>query len=142
MKSLKDHPHLQQCNPMTCVSGNMMKVNRIVANVFRKHLRPFGITDSQLSTMFIITKAEEVNQHKLSQFLFMEKSTVNRNISRLIANGYIKKDARMFLHTTRKGKDFLERIIPSWNKAMMEINSILGEDGTQAVDLLTKKLTA
>jgi len=104
-------------------------------------LKPFGITDSQLSILFVVTKAKAVNQKKLSDMLFLEKSTVNRNIIRLIDNQYIAMDSSLFLNTTEKGKQFLEKVLPHWNIAMNEIQGILGKEGTEAVSMITHKLT-
>jgi len=89
----------------------------------------------------VVTKANSVNQKKISEILFLEKSTVNRNIARLIEREYISFHNNLFLHTTEKGKQFLEEIIPHWDLAMQEISSILGEDGTKAVSLISNKLT-
>jgi len=135
------YPNIEKCNPSVCISGNMMKCNRIVANVFRKHLKPFSITDSQLSILFVVTKGKAVNQKKISEILFLEKSTVNRNISRLIDSQYIAFDSNLFLNTTQKGKQFLEKVLPHWDMAMKEIRNILGEEGIEAVALIANKLT-
>jgi len=133
------YPKLDNCNPTTCISGNMMKCNRIIANIFRKHLKPFEITDSQLSMLFVITKAQEVTQQKLASLLFMEKSTVNRNIVRLIDKKYVAMDGRM-LHTTEGGKKFLEIVIPHWELAMNETKNILKGEGADALNILLSKL--
>jgi len=118
-----------------------MKCNRIIANILRKHLKPFGITDSQLSILLVVTKVKRVNQKMISELLFMEKSTVNRNITRLIENQYISIDHNFFLSTTEKGKQFLEKILPHWEIAMHEIRGTLGKDGLQAIALIANKLT-
>ena len=127
---------------MTCISSKIRKCNRIVANVFRQYLNPMGITDSQLSVLFITTKGQMINQARLSQMLYLDKSTVNRNIERLVQNGYIAFDDQKYLFTTSKGKDFLEKIIPQWDKAMEEIREILDDEGELALNVLFKKLTA
>ena len=118
-----------------------MKCQRIIANIFRKYLKPFEITDSQMSILFTVTKAKEVNQKMLADRLYMEKSTVNRNIIRLIKREYIVMDDQMILHTTAQGKEFLEQIIPHWEMAMQESREVLGQEGLQAVSLLTEKLS-
>ncbi len=120
----------------------MMQCNRIVANVFRKYLQPLGITDSQLSILFVVTKGKSVNQKKLSDFLYLDKSTVNRNITRLFKEGYIYREETKFLHTTKKGKQFLEKVVPQWDLAMEEIREILGKEGEYALLLLKNKLSA
>ena len=141
MSVASKYTNIDNCNPSTCISGNMMKCKRIIANIFRKHLRPFGITDSQLSILFVITKGSAVNQKRISEKLHMEKSTVNRNLNRLIHNDYISTDEDSFLFTTEKGKEFLDGIIPHWHNAMAEVREILEQDGENAINLILGKLS-
>ncbi|WP_190810374.1 MarR family winged helix-turn-helix transcriptional regulator [Flagellimonas sp. S3867] len=141
MSSDSKYPNIDQCNPSACISGNIMKCKRIIANIFRKHLRPFGITDSQLSILFVITKANSVNQKRISEKLHMEKSTVNRNLTRLIEKEYISTDDESVLFTTENGKEFLEGVLPHWNNAMAEVRGILEKDGENAINLILNKLS-
>ncbi|MEE9430957.1 MAG: MarR family winged helix-turn-helix transcriptional regulator [Melioribacteraceae bacterium] len=126
-------------NPLSCYSNKMMRCNRIIANIFRKHLKDFGITDSQLSILFYVTKSKEVNQKNICDFLVSEKSTTNRNINRLLDKGYLSID-KHYLITTENGKELLERIIPSWENAMEEVNEIIGKDGEDALNKIHSKL--
>lgn len=71
----------------------------------------------------------------------MEKSTVNRNLTRLIENDYISVDEDSFLFTTDKGKEFLEGVLPHWNNAMAEVRGILEQDGENAINLILAKLS-
>lgn len=118
----------------------MMQCNRIVANVFRKHLKQFDITDSQLSILFIVTKAKAVNQKRIADALYLEKSTVNRNLKRLIDKGYITYIEGNQLRITDQGLQFLEQVIPHWDQAMEEIRAILNPDGETALNLIAFKL--
>ncbi len=135
------YSNIENCNPSTCISGNIMKCKRIIANIFRKHLRPFGITDSQLSILFVVTKGNSVNQKRISEKLHMEKSTVNRNLIRLIEKQFISTDENALLFTTKKGKEFLEGVLPHWNNAMSEVRGILEKDGENAINLILTKLS-
>ena len=138
---MKQFPNVDSCNPRVCISSKITKCNRIVSRVFRKHLKPFGITNSQLSTLFIITKAEQPSQRLLSDMLYMDKSTVNRNLNRLVDNGYVVKQNLHELRTTVKGKALLETVIPHWENAMKEIRALLENDGEVALNMLLQKLT-
>lgn len=141
MDNTNQFPNLESCSPSSCISGQIMKCNRIVANVFRKYLSPFNITDSQLSMLFVISKINEVTQKRISEILYLEKSTVNRNLKRLKENHYITFDQKVFISITNEGKVFLEQLIPEWDLAMKEIREIIGEEGESALNLLTKQLT-
>lgn len=117
-----------------------MRCNRIIANIFRKHLQESGITDSQLSILFYLSKSKNVTQKEISQFLIMEKSTVNRNIKRLLNKEYINSNIHSALNTTSKGNEALENIIPLWNKAMYEAEKALGKEGLSSLNIMQSKL--
>jgi len=112
----------------------------MIANLFRKHLKPYNITNSQLSILFVISKGVKVSQKKISDYLHLEKSTVNRNLDRLFEKKYIfyKKDA--FLNLTPKGKAFLNKTIPRWEAAMEEVEALLHENGVDALNLVMDQL--
>lgn len=133
------YPNIEKVNPLSCYSNKMMMCNRIIANIFRKHLSEFGITDSQLSILFFVTKTKNVNQKGISDFLVSEKSTINRNIKRLIDKEFIAVD-QYTIRTTEKGKKLLEKIIPNWETAMKEVYDKIGRDGEVALSKIHNKL--
>tara|TARA_R110000868_G_scaffold185617_3_gene427613 strand:+ start:454 stop:870 length:417 start_codon:yes stop_codon:yes gene_type:complete len=127
-------------DPKECISGKMMRLNRVTANVFRKYLSPFGITDSQLTILFILSKKSGLNQKQLSDLTVLEKSTLNRNLNRLIGSELISKADFPLIKITIKGKTLVNAILPEWKKAMNEIERMLESDGKNALDTLMKKL--
>jgi len=133
--------NIENFNPRECISGKVMRISRITANIFRKHLAPFGITNSQLTLLFVLTKAGGLTQKQLSDFIFLEKSSVNRNLNRLIGKNYVSKINFPTIEITIKGKQFVELIIPEWEKAMEEIRMMIGDDGETAISELLNKLT-
>lgn len=135
-------PNIQSCSPQHCISGKMMKCNRIILQVFRKHIGRFGITNSQLSILFVTAKKETVTQRFLSEMLFLEKSTVSRNIRRLLKDGHISKDSKQQITMTYEGKILLEKVIPEWEKAMAEAKEVLKNEGEEALNLIFTNLTA
>lgn len=135
------HPNLDSCDPRLCISSRILKCNRIISSVFRKHLLQYGITNSQLSILFILAKRGETGQQELSNILYLEKSTVSRNMRRLIENGYLVRKSTRSIFITEKGKDFLEEVVPAWDRAMEEARTLLGEEGDEALTFLLTQLT-
>jgi len=127
-------------DPKECISGKMMRLNRVTANIFRKYLSPFGITDSQLTILFILSKKSGLNQKQLSDLTVLEKSTLNRNLNRLIGSELVSKADFPLIKITIKGKTLVNAILPEWKKAMNEIERMLESDGKNALDTLIKKL--
>ncbi len=50
-----------------------MRLNRATAYVFRKYLKPFNITDNQLSILFVLTYIDGLTQKQLSNITQLEK---------------------------------------------------------------------
>jgi len=136
-----EFPILNACNPSICFSGRMMRMDRIVSKIFRKHLASFGLTNSQLSILFITSKKGIVTQQELADMLYLEKSSISRNMKRLLEAEFIKKIDTRQLEMTLKGKQLLEQLIPKWEDAMIEVNDILGDDGRSAFNTLYTKIT-
>ncbi len=118
-----------------------MRLNRLTANIFRRHLSPFNITDSQLTLLFILSKKERCNQKEISEIAKLEKSSLNRNLTRLIEKGFITKKDFPLLQLTHSGKVLVEKIIPEWQKAMTEIKELISEEGLNGINIALEKIS-
>lgn len=118
----------------------MNRINRLTGNIFRRHLKNFDVTSSQLTLLFVLFKQGGLTQKQLSGILFMEKSSINRNLKRLFQKGYITKNNFPDIDITQDGKILLDEVVPSWQSAMQEIREVLQQDGEAAVDTLLSKL--
>ncbi|RMB56040.1 MarR family transcriptional regulator [Dokdonia sinensis] len=123
-----------------CISNKVMQLNRIIANIFRKYLKPFGITDSQLSILFVLAKKSDLNQKKLSELVVLEKSSLNRNLSRLENANLISKNDFPYINITDNGRDLVLRITPEWKKAMVESEKLLQNDGKIALEVIMNNI--
>lgn len=118
----------------------MRRLERATSSIFRKHLLPFDITESQLSVLFVLSKNDGLTQKQLSEFALLEKSTISRNLARLIKKDFITRQNFPLIQLTEKGKAFVESVIPAWETAMQEIKEILSADGENALNLLLNKI--
>jgi len=134
-------PLLEKCKPKNCIVSKTMKINRLMNQLFRKHLSGIDITLSQLSMMFLISKSEQLAQHRIGEILFLEKSTVTRNLKRLIEGGFVSKKKDKKIHVTLKGKKLVEKTIPKWEAAMQEAQDKIKKEGKEALHLLLDKLS-
>ena len=133
------YPALASCQPNQCIGARIGRANRILSNLYRKHIASYGITNSQMTLLFVISKKGETTQNAICEMLYLEKSTVSRNLKLLLTEDLIKKEGRTLL-ATEKGMTLLEKMIPAWDKAMKEARTILGEEGEEAVGLLMGRL--
>lgn len=118
----------------------MNRINRLTGNIFRKHLKNFDLTSSQLTLLFVLYKRDGLTQKELTEILFMEKSSVNRTLKRLFEKDYATKNNFPIIEITEHGKLLLENVVPSWQAAMEEIREALQQDGEAAVDTILSKL--
>lgn len=133
--------NIDSCNPSQCISRKMNRLNRITANIFRKYLQPFNITDSQLTVLFILAKKGGLSQKSLCEITNHEKSSINRNLKRMIDNDIVTREDFPIIKITAKGKTQLNNIIPHWEKAMAEIRAVISNDGEDALNLLMNKFS-
>ncbi len=140
MSNKSTYPNIETLQPQYCIAGKMMRCNRLVSQIFRKYLLPFNITTSQLTILFIAAKKGTITQTFLSEVLYLEKSTVSRNMRRLLEQNYLVKATKKEINITTKGKKLLEQIIPEWEKAMTEIRTSLKQEGEEALNLVLGNL--
>jgi len=132
---------VESCDPRQCIALKIMKSHRIINSIFRKHFKPFGLTNSQMSMLFILSKRGKTTQTVLSNDLCLEKSTISRNLQRLFKDGAVSRAAFPTIEITDKGLALLESIIPHWEKAMEESKMKLGEEGLDALNIVLTTLT-
>lgn len=136
-----NYTEIEKTDFSSCIAGKVGLISRLTSNIFRKHLAKHDITESQLSILFITSKMKEITQKQISEFYYLEKSTVSRNLKRLAERGYLEQKQLPKLVITESGLEFVTEVIPSWKKAMKEIEKALGENGVTAIDEVVTKLT-
>lgn len=132
--------NLESFNPHECLFGKISRINRITANIFRKHISPFGVSNSQASLLFIFAKFEGLTQKQLTDIAKLEKSSLHRNLKRLVDIDYVSRVDFPVIRITVKGKKLVNDIIPEWEKAMAEMRDLLGTE-EDAIASIHQKLT-
>ncbi len=122
-----------------CIAVRLRMINRAVSKLYDRALRPVGITVSQLNILVAISQFGQARQQDICLKLFMERSTVSRDVVRMQANGWINtntgEDARTSVMTvTAAGRRILEKAFPAWQAAQQRALAILGEEHVAALD--------
>lgn len=128
-------------NPRECIASKIQKSNRIINNIYRKHLKQLNISNSQVSILFVLSKKKTITQKELSELLYLEKSTVNRNIERLIKQDFLLQNQFKKIEITPHGLDMVKKLIPIWQNAMQEAEAKLGKSGLNSLNNLMQTLT-
>ncbi len=132
--------HLEHFNPAICISAKIMRINRITGNIIRKYIQTFWVINSQVSILFVISKRRALTQKELAAFTKLEKSSIHRNLKRLIDQAYLSRTDFPLIKITEKGLALVNDIVPEWEKAMTDIRALLADDGEQALNLIHSKL--
>ena len=130
-----------------CLANQSRLIARGVTGLYDETLRPLGLRVSQLAVLVAVEAAGPLSQGELGRALCMEKSTVSRNVDRLLANDWLASvpgaDGRSRqLEVTRKGKTLLRRAAPAWRQSQRRTRAILGEAHAAALGRIAAKLRA
>jgi len=125
-----------------CVGNKLRRLSRIVDNQFRSGLKDFNITENQMTLLFLLHAMGTVDQGVIGKKLFLERSSVSRNVNVLQRNGYVAKNTeyRPQISLTREGTALVGQLIPLWENIMDDIISEIGNDGVEMINDLEKKL--
>ncbi|MFT4986828.1 MAG: DNA-binding MarR family transcriptional regulator [Glaciecola sp.] len=126
-----------------CPLGSLTLLSRKIGKIFRCHMMKLNVTNSQVGIFMILFHKREVVQNKLSLMLDLDKSTISRDLVRMVDRGYLFKangKRSPIIGLTQKGEKLANEIYQEWEKGYAESVKILGEDGFAALRLLEKKL--
>lgn len=111
-----------------CLGSRLRSLSRKIDGIYRKYLGNSGVTENQLSIMMAVYKMGKVEQNIIAGFLNLEKSSLSRNLKRIIEAGYVLKDGpvnRPMIALSKPGREKVEDLVPRWEKAMDEIHEVL-----------------
>jgi len=127
-----------------CISTRVRQLSRIVTRVYDDALRPLGITASQFTLLTQLAQQDGITAVEIGHTLDIEKSTLSRNLKRLLALGHITMDPPAGrrgrgLHLTPKGESVIKQAYPVWLDAQSRTVSIMGSESRSTLDgLLTQ----
>lgn len=128
-----------------CIAARLRMINRAISKQYDRALRAHGIRVSQLNILVAVSQFGQARQQDICKALFMERSTVSRDVERMQANGWLDsatgEDARTsVLKVTLAGKKMLEKVAPSWHEVQQRAIAILGKDQIAALDRILSAL--
>lgn len=128
-----------------CVAVRVRLLNRLITNIYDSALKDLGIKLSQLNILVVIYLAGEVGYDDISKRLIMEKSTVSRNIDRMVKKGllevfYASGSNKKMLRVSPYGEELLENVYERWKVAQDKALSLFGKDFSEQLILTTNKI--
>lgn len=114
-----------------CACTRARTVARLVTKIYDDLLRPIDVKASQLSVLAAVDSLEAPSIAALSKALFMDRTTLSRNLGPLVSAGLVvlAEDGRSkTISMTVKGKNTIKAAYPLWQQAQKSLRQRLGED--------------
>ena len=130
-----------------CLPGRARLISRAVSRIYDDALRPHGITTAQMGILVAVTCLGKPRSSDVAKTLCLEKSTLSRNLDRMIDHGWLEivssADTRsQRLRATSKGARLVEKVAPAWQTAQRRARTLLGEKGAATLQRVGDKLIA
>ncbi|MGE3065165.1 MAG: MarR family winged helix-turn-helix transcriptional regulator [Hyphomicrobiaceae bacterium] len=125
----------------SCLATRVRQLSRIVTRVYDDALRPLGITASQFTLLTQLAQQDGITAVEIGHSLDIEKSTLSRNLKRLLALGHINMDPPAGrrgrgLHLTPKGQTVMQQAYPVWKDAQGKAVRVMGPESRNTLDNL------
>lgn len=122
-----------------CIATRVRQLSRIVTRVYDDALRPHKITASQFTLLTQLAQTDGITAAEIGLDLDIEKSTLSRNLKRLLALGHIEMDPPAGrrgrgLHLTPRGKAVIREAFPLWQEAQRRSVEVMGADARSLLD--------
>lgn len=132
---------IAEATASSCLATRVRQLSRIVTRVYDDALRPLGITASQYTLLAQLASRDGITAVEIGHDLDIEKSTLSRNLKRLLALGLIIMDPPAGrrgrgLHLTSKGQSVLVEAYPIWREAQVRATGSLGAETRGLLDQL------
>ena len=124
-----------------CLALRVRRMSRIVTRVYDDALRPMGLTASQFTLLTTLAQRDGITASEIGFDLDIEKSTLSRNLKRLVALGLMTMDPPAGrrgrgLHLTEKGTKAIEAAYPVWRTAQKSVADAIGMGAAETFDTM------
>ena len=122
-----------------CLSTRIRQLSRIITRVYDDAMRPLGITASQFTLLTQLAQQDGITAVEIGHSLDIEKSTLSRNLKRLLNDGHITMDPPAGrrgrgLHLTPKGEAVIQQGYPVWRDAQNRTMRVMGPESRSTLD--------
>jgi DNA-binding MarR family transcriptional regulator len=123
----------------SCIATRVRQLSRIITRVYDDALRAHGITASQFTLLTQLAQQDGITAAEIGFSLDIEKSTLSRNLKRLLALGHITMDPPAGrrgrgLHLTPKGQVVIKEAYPLWQAAQNRATEVMGTNSRVTLD--------
>jgi DNA-binding MarR family transcriptional regulator len=137
--SVANISEIAEATAATCLATRVRQLSRIITRVYDDVMRPLGITASQYTLLAQLASRDGITAVEIGFDLDIEKSTLSRNLKRLLALGHLIMDPPAGrrgrgLHLTPKGQAVLKDAYPIWQEAQKRATAVMGHESRGVLD--------
>lgn len=118
-----------------CHCFNLRRAGNKITAMYNNKIAQAGLTGSQFSILSYIWHYEPINTSRLSELLFLERTTVVRNLKLLEKEDFIEYQRghgrERPISLTEKGKKKYREAKILWEQAQEEMEAKLGSEGME-----------
>jgi DNA-binding MarR family transcriptional regulator len=121
-----------------CLAMCVRRLNRRLTRVYDTALRPHGVNTAQLNLLVAIGLAGAARQSEIARALGLERSTLSRNLDRLVGQGWVEvvrgeTGAGQKLRLLPAGRRLVRRAHPAWREAQRQASADIQADLIEAL---------
>jgi DNA-binding MarR family transcriptional regulator len=130
---------IAEATSSACISSRIRQLSRIITRIYDDAMRPLGNTASQFTLLTQLAQQDGITAVEIGHTLDIEKSTLSRNLKRLLALGLITMDPPAGrrgrgLHLTPKGEVVIQQGYPVWREAQTRTIRVMGPESRSTLD--------
>ncbi len=128
-----------------CLASPLRLLHRAVTRIYDEALRPVGLSIAQLNLLVAIEQlGTQASPVRLTRILLLEKSTVSRDLQRMEALGWVRRDTgngkTHAIELTAAGRKLISDAVPAWEEAQKRLRAQLGPDRAAQVHALADQM--
>lgn len=112
-----------------CLGARARRLERVLTRIYDGAVRAQGVTSAQVSMLVAIELGGPTNAAWVGRRLEIEKSTVSRNLARLLAAGLVEETDG--LRVTARGAALIRTCYPLWKRAQKQAQALLGPEAAK-----------
>lgn len=119
-----------------CLAIRARRLQRSITRVYDAALRPHGLGVAQLGLLVAVALAPRAQPKALCATLDLEKSTMSRNVTLMVKNGWIatnRSGRALSLTLTPAGAAVLAAVFPAWKRAQRKAQRLLSSRTVETI---------
>jgi len=131
-----------------CLGMPLRMLHRAVSAVYDEALGAHGLGIAHLNLLVAVERLDErATPSTISRVLMLEKSSVSREVDRLVERGWMTRRTRadgrsQLLALTVQGRRVIDAVLPSWEEAQARVLALLGDSGAALLTSTAERLRA